>query len=171
MKNLLITALAVVVLAMTFFLIREKSFNGSPGLSLNPGAGNTANVNTDTILDLSGQGLTKVPEYIFSRTNLEELNLSNNSLGGALPSQVGNLQKLKVLNLSNNKFTGVPAEVGRLGNLEVLNLSNNELTGLPMELGNLSKLKLLDLSGNKYSESDLASIKSKLPPSVVIKKN
>ncbi|OHA89705.1 MAG: hypothetical protein A2741_02010 [Candidatus Zambryskibacteria bacterium RIFCSPHIGHO2_01_FULL_43_27] len=120
-------------------------------------------------LDLSGKGLTKAPSYIFDMTNLVNLDLSHNSLEGALQAEVGRLKNLKTLDLSNNKFTGVPAEVGRLENLEILNFSNNLLTGLPYELGNLSKLKLLDISGNSYSEADLAKIRASLPSSTVIK--
>lgn len=120
-------------------------------------------------LDLSEQGLTKVPEYVFGRLDIESLDLSNNNLTGALQAEIRNLQNLKSLDLSGNKFTGVPAEVGQLKNLERLDLSNNLLTGLPYELGNLANLKVLDISGNHYSEADLATIKKTLPASVTIK--
>lgn len=120
------------------------------------------------ILDLSNQGLKKVPSDTFTKTEIQELNVSNNSLDGSLQAEVRNLQNLKVLNLSNNNFTGVPAEIGQLKNLEVLNLSNNNLTGLPNELGNLSNLKVLNLKGNNYSTNDLNIIKQKLPSTVVI---
>ncbi len=124
---------------------------------------------TGKVLNLSNQNLTKAPDYIFNQRDTVELNLSNNLIGGALQSQIQNLQNLKVLNLSNNKFTGVPAEVGQLKKLEILNLSNNQLTGLPYELGNLSNLKLLDLTGNNYSEADLATIRKNLPAGTVVK--
>lgn len=124
---------------------------------------------TKNKIDLSGKNLTQTPMYIFDETNTEELNLSNNKLTGSLPSQIGNLKKLKILDLSNNNFTGVPAEIGHINSLEVLNLSNNNLTGLPNELGELSNLKLLDLSGNNYSEQDLEEIRTRLPNSVIIK--
>jgi Leucine-rich repeat (LRR) protein len=125
-------------------------------------------VSISKTLNLSGKNLTKAPDYIFDQRDLEELNLSNNSIGGALQSQINNLQNLKVLNLSNNKFTGVPAEIGQLKNLEVLDLSNNQITGLPSELGNLSNLKTLNLKGNNYSLQDLNIIKSSLPKTATI---
>ncbi|MDO8492076.1 MAG: leucine-rich repeat domain-containing protein [bacterium] len=172
MKNILIVVLVILVLVTTGYIInKEGSPSGGANYVNNVPSGETTTVASGKVLDLSGQKLTKAPMYVFSRTEIEELNLSNNELEGALQSQVGQLKNLKILNLSNNKFTGVPAEVGQLKNLEVLNLSNNLLTGLPYELGNLSKLKLLDLSGNNYSEQDLSKIKEKLPATTVIKTN
>lgn len=125
-------------------------------------------ITKDKTIDLSGQGLTKVPASIFGRTHIEELNLSQNQLEGSLQAEIRHLQNLRVLNLSHNHFTGVPAEVGQLSNLEVLDLSDNQLTGLPYELGNLSNLKELNLKGNAYAQSDLIIIKEKLPASVMI---
>ncbi|HAQ71058.1 MAG TPA: hypothetical protein DCR48_08810 [Flavobacteriales bacterium] len=125
-------------------------------------------VSRSKVLDLNGQGLTKAPSYIFDKINTQELDLSNNKLEGSLQAEVRFLQNLKVLDLSNNKFTGVPAEIGQLKNLEVLNLSNNQLTGLPYELGNLSSLKVLNLKGNAYASADLDIIKQSLNASTVV---
>lgn len=130
---------------------------------------NTNNPTQGTVLDLSNHGLTSVDMSIFNRTDLTELNLSHNNLKDALPSQVGQLKNLQVLNLSYNKFTGVPAEVGQLKNLLVLDLSNNQLTGLPYEIGNLTQLQVLNVSGNAYSEADLTKITSTLPNTQIIK--
>jgi Leucine-rich repeat (LRR) protein len=127
-----------------------------------------AEIKEEDILNLSGQGLTKAPEDIFDKTNLKELNLSNNQLGGTLQAEVRNLSKLTVLNLSNNNFTGLPAEVGQLSQLQVLDLSNNNLTGLPYELGNLKNLLRLDLRGNDYAKQDLEVIKKGFVNDVVI---
>ena len=67
-------------------------------------------------------------------------------------------------------MTGVPAEIGKLQKLEVLDLSNNQITGLPNELGNLKNLKTLNLSGNLYSQQDLDQIKLNLPNTLFILK-
>ncbi len=129
------------------------------------GAGCVTNATlpTGTALDLSRQSLTRIPSDIFSRIDLEELNLSNNRLTGAPQAEIRHLQKLRVLDLSNNNLTGLPAELGQLSNLETLDVSGNALTGLPMELGNLTQLRLLDVSGNPYSKQDLDQIVKKLP--------
>jgi len=124
--------------------------------------------NPNAIIDLSGDRLTKVPDIIFKRTNIEILDISNNNLKGALQAEVRHMSSLRVLDMSENMFTGVPAEVGQLENLEVLDLSNNRITGLPYEIGNLKNLKTLDIRGNKYSEQDLEIIRSNLPDTTEI---
>lgn len=121
-----------------------------------------------TVLDMSNQGLTKVSQDIFKQTDVTTLNLSGNKLSGSLPAEVRHLSKLRVLNLSNNNFTGVPAEIGQLSELRVLDLSGNPIAGLPYEIGNLQKLERLDLSGTNYAQVDLAIIRDKLPSSTVI---
>ena len=115
-------------------------------------------------LNLSNKGLLQVPENIFNSNEIELLDVSKNYLTGSLQAEVRHLQKLKVLNLSHNNFTGVPAEVGQLAELVVLNLSYNPITGLPHEIGNLKKLEVLDLRGTEYSTYDLSIIKEGLNP-------
>ncbi len=121
-------------------------------------------------LDLHGRGLTKVPADVFTRTGLEELDLSDNAIADSLPSELGRLTRLKVLDVSGNKMTGLPAEVGRLKDLEVLDVSGNRLTGLPLEIGDLPKLQLLDVHGNPFSEKDLNDIVSRLPKTAEVRR-
>lgn len=121
------------------------------------------------VTDLSNQGLTSLPSSLFDQTHIEELDISGNELTGALPGEIRHLQELRILNASNNQFTGVPAEIGQLHKLEILDLSNNQLTGLPHELGNLDALKVLDLTGNQPSDFDLEIIRESLPSDVEIR--
>ena len=120
-------------------------------------------------LNLSNQGLIKLPSYVLERTELAELDISHNKLTGALPGEIRLLKNLKILNASYNQMTGVPAEVGQLTELTELNLSYNQLTGLPYELGNLKKLKVLNLTGNAYAEQDLAIILQGIPNVEVVR--
>lgn len=126
------------------------------------------NLDGKYILNLSAKNLSEVPKFVFGETSIETLNLSHNKLTGSLPAEIRHIRNLKVLDLSNNQFTGVPAEIGQLKYLEVLDLSNNRITGLPLELGNLSNLKILNLKNNQYSKYDLELIREKLSASVVI---
>ena len=114
-------------------------------------------------LDLSNQGLDKMPGYVLDMKNLTELDLSGNALTGALPAEIRHLTNLEKLDVSNNQMTGIPAEVGQLKKLQELDYSNNQITGLPLEIGNLKNLKILNLSGNDYAEIDLEKIKGSLP--------
>lgn len=167
-KNLLILVLVLAVIGAATYAAKDRLFRKDAS-SVEQTNATGGSASSGSSLSLAGKGLTKTPAYVFDMSALVELNLSNNKLDGALQSQVGQLKHLRVLNVSNNLFTGVPAEIGQLSDLEVLNLSNNRLTGLPNELGNLSKLRLLDVSGNQYSAADLAGIRAKLPATTVIK--
>lgn len=153
--------------------IQNNPVNSSENKSLENNNNADSNVSGQNIsnknrLDLSNQGLNKIPDYVFKETNLQELNVSYNNLSGAIQAEIRHLSNLRILNASNNQMTGVPAEVGQLENLEILDLSYNQLTGLPYELGNLKNLKTLNISGNNYSQQDLDIIKQKLPSSVNI---
>lgn len=173
-KNFLIFILIVLAVSLFVVLFNQKNTKSNQNLETitNSGVENIVQ-NLDgsdkvSSLDLSGRKLVKLPDYALSDANLEELNVSNNNISGALPAEIRNLQNLRVLDASNNKMTGVPAEIGQLSMLEVLNLSDNQLTGLPYELGNLKNLKVLNLSGNKYSQQDLEVIKEGLSKEVQV---
>jgi Leucine-rich repeat (LRR) protein len=161
-----ITIFSMIAIAILFSGCTTKQ--AAPTNANDSGVTQQQGVNSSNILDLSGQGLAKIPDYVFEQTNLEDLDVSDNQLTGAIQGEIRHLQNLKSLNLSKNKMTGVPAEIGQLQKLEILDLSENQLTGLPNELGNLKNLKTLDLSGNNYSEYDLEIIQKNLPASAKI---
>uniref|UniRef100_A0A0D9YMJ0 Leucine-rich repeat-containing N-terminal plant-type domain-containing protein n=1 Tax=Oryza glumipatula TaxID=40148 RepID=A0A0D9YMJ0_9ORYZ len=78
------------------------------------------------------------------------LNLANNELTGAIPSEVGQLKSLTLLNLSFNSLSGqIPQQLFDLTNLQVVDLSNNHLSGsIPPGLNNLHFLTTFDASNN-----------------------
>ena len=81
------------------------------------------------------------------------LDLSNNELTSSIPAEIGGMSFLGRLNLSNNRLTGsIPTELGQLTGMEHLNLSGNQLTGdIPVELRRLTTLMTLDLSDNRFT--------------------
>ena len=88
---------------------------------------------------------------------LEVLDLSHSpGLRGNIPSELGDLQYLKDLNLSYSPNIGgtLPAEFGNLKSLTRLSLTDVGLQGpIPIEIGDLKNLKNLDLSLNFFTGS------------------
>lgn len=76
-----------------------------------------------------------------------ELKWSRESLNKPIPSEIGNLDKLRRLHLANNSIPGhIPEDIGNLKELIELNLADNTLDGpIPASLGNCKKLKTLKL--------------------------
>jgi len=81
---------------------------------------------------------------------LEVLILSNNLLK-KLPAGIGQLQRIKLLDLEENYLESIPNEVGRLRELTKLILQSNNLTQLPRALGQLSQLVYLSVGENYLS--------------------
>lgn len=164
MKTLLLIILAILLTSLgSYFYDADTARVEAPQVT--PPADETE---TLTTLNRSNQGLTKLPTGILTMTNLEKLDISNNKLEGALPAEIRFLQKLKILDISDNAMTGLPAELGQLSALRMLDVSNNRLTGIPHELGNLQNLEVLDLSDNNISPQDLEVIRAKLPRTEII---
>ncbi|XP_062200449.1 MDIS1-interacting receptor like kinase 2-like isoform X2 [Phragmites australis] len=84
---------------------------------------------------------------------LAYIDLSNNSLYGAIPANISSLSKLSFLDLTSNWLTGqIPHEISGLQSLTALGLSFNNLTGpLPASLCNLTSLILLIIHQNMVS--------------------
>ncbi|MEA5467065.1 leucine-rich repeat domain-containing protein [Leptothoe sp. PORK10 BA2] len=118
-------------------------------------------------LDLSGLGLSELPEELWQLTQLKVLVLGKYDwakrkyVGNRLtqiPPEIGNLSSLTALYLAENQLTQLPEELTTLTNLRFLELSENKLGHLPQRLGKLSKLRSLKLGNNLLSE---------LPPEIV----
>ncbi|KAH9699035.1 putative LRR receptor-like serine/threonine-protein kinase [Citrus sinensis] len=75
--------------------------------------------------------------------------LSDNTIHGSIPYQIGYLFQLITLSLRQNLLTGeIPPSFGRLSSLQVLSLRSNQLSGeIPRELGDLSQLRSLPENG------------------------
>ena len=84
---------------------------------------------------------------------MTNLLLSDNSLTGPIPPELGSLANLGALALTANDLSGpIPPELGNLANLQGLYLDSNSLSGsIPPELGGLSSLRWLYINGNPLS--------------------
>ena len=98
-------------------------------------------------LDLSGLGLTELPESIGQLTSLIVLDLGGNLLTD-LPASFGRLTKLVSLYLHDNRMVKLPEVIGQLTQLKDLDLGENQLTELPESLRDLTSLEKLFLHGN-----------------------
>jgi len=102
-------------------------------------------------LQLQDRGLTgAVPAEIGQLTSLEMLYLHKNQLT-SVPAEIGQLTSLRQLCLAKNQLTSVLAEIGQLTSLRWLGLHNNKLTSLPAEIGQLMSLKVLALTRNRLT--------------------
>ncbi|CAK9179816.1 unnamed protein product [Ilex paraguariensis] len=76
--------------------------------------------------------------------------LRNNSVNGNIPSEIGQLKFIHVLDLSLNDFSGsIPDTICNLTNLEKLDLSENHFSGqIPASLKNLHFLSSFSVANN-----------------------
>lgn len=116
-------------------------------------------------IDLSGNTLQgSVPTWLWSNPSLTEVNLSKNKLGGYIGTSRTHASWIKVLNLSQNRFSSNSLNLSGFLNLTFLDLSSNNLRWLPFGLSNLTKLQHLNvarcnISGSLNTISGLHSLK------------
>ncbi|XVF21501.1 hypothetical protein REPUB_Repub12eG0095500 [Reevesia pubescens] len=118
-----------------------------------------------------------VPAGLGGLTQLQALELWNNSLSGPLPIDLGKNSPLQWLDISSNSFSvpvslsnclslvrvrmqnnllsgTIPVGLGKLGRLQRLELANNNLTGeIPDDIAFSTSLSFIDLSSNRLQSS------------------
>ena len=109
-----------------------------------------------TILDMSHNGLTRLPRTFLTLTSLVELGLSDNPLR-ALPPQICHLPSLRVLYLRNTKLSGLHPNFSNLHKLQVLDLSQNRFAEFPTEVCTLTSLEQLSFDDNYLKEVVICS--------------
>ncbi|KAI3991173.1 hypothetical protein MKX01_022394 [Papaver californicum] len=120
----------------------------------NPAGTSPSDINRVVSLILpDSQLLGSIPADLGMIEHLQELDLTNNFLNGSLPASIFNASELKLLSLSNNELSGpLPEFVNGLKSLQSLNLSDNALSGnVPQNLVSLQNLTVLSLSKNYLS--------------------
>ncbi|MEO2126615.1 MAG: leucine-rich repeat domain-containing protein [Christiangramia sp.] len=96
--------------------------------------------NIDSVfrLNLSNQNLKKLPPEIFDLVNLQELNVSQNSLSDL--QGLEKLKKIQVLNIGMNDFQSFPNEITKLENLKILKIWWNKIETFPNDFYKNNKL-------------------------------
>lgn len=98
------------------------------------------------VLDLSGNGMTKVPN-VKDFVGLERLDLSGNKIDFFKCDLFGRLTKLKWLSLADNVINSIQGGL-QLRSLEELHLNGNKLLEVDFLTWNLPTLTTLDLRDN-----------------------
>lgn len=105
------------------------------------------------ILGLTDNYYRHIPSSIGKLTNLDSLYLSG--IGNGIlnvPEALGNLKKLKNLDLTNCNLTEVPEWIREMPNIQLLNLTSNKIKQLPKWFCELTNLNTLYLSRNLLQE-------------------
>ena len=85
------------------------------------------------------QQLAEVPDWVWDRTDLEFLCVSDNRLTG-VSTRIANLTNLRTLDIAHNAIESVPDALGALPNLsDYLYLSDNRLTAFPEAVTSLRR--------------------------------
>ncbi|XP_034567566.1 leucine-rich repeat-containing protein 40 [Notolabrus celidotus] len=121
-------------------------------------------------LNLSGRGLTEVPQNVYrinvdppeeakqnvsfgesdrwwEQSDLTKLLLSSNQLT-ELSDDIRLLPGLTTLDLHDNKLSSLPSAIGELQELQQLRVNHNQLTTLPAEVCTMKNLRCLTLQQN-----------------------
>jgi Leucine-rich repeat (LRR) protein len=90
---------------------------------------------------------------IQSARNLQDLNISNNSLKTLCEGATLELPALKSLNMSTNRVVSLPS-IENWTNLQTLILAENKLTAFPEGFTSLPQLRTADFTANDISQID-----------------
>ncbi|XP_059665022.1 probable LRR receptor-like serine/threonine-protein kinase At1g53440 isoform X2 [Cornus florida] len=114
------------------------------------------------ISDLKGS-ISRFPD-LRNMKNLKHLILRNCLINDSIPDYIGELHKLKTIDLSFNMLTGqIPTSFGNLKNLTYMFLSNNSLTGnIPNWIIDRDK-RNVDVSYNNFTEPPTDFVCNQLP--------
>ncbi|MBA0696312.1 hypothetical protein Goari_002872, partial [Gossypium aridum] len=100
----------------------------------------------------SNQDSLQIP--ICNLSQLWVFNASFNKLSGSIPSCLGNISTLCILDLQQNNFSSSIPDFGGATLLSTLQVNDNKLEGkLPRSLANCTSLKILNLGNNTLHDT------------------
>lgn len=100
---------------------------------------------------LSSEPVSTWHGVFVSGSRVTQLNLSENNVIGAIPSEIGDLDSLLVMSFSYNQVNSIPNEIGNLEKLIHIDFENNQLSTIPASIGNLTNLTYLNLMLNQVT--------------------
>lgn len=92
----------------------------------------------------------EIPKHIYLLQNLQFLDLSGLGLT-VLPDEMCNLSSLNILILKGNNLNALPNKFSDLENLQTLDLSRNNWNEFPTQIRNFKKLTCLNISHCSFS--------------------
>ncbi|XP_031270141.1 probable LRR receptor-like serine/threonine-protein kinase At1g56140 isoform X2 [Pistacia vera] len=86
-----------------------------------------------------------LPAFIGNLSRLKSLEVGHNALSGPLPKELGNLKDLTFLAIGSNNFSGaLPSELGSLVNLEEIYIDSSGVSGeIPSTFANLRNMQIM----------------------------
>ncbi|XP_019556936.2 leucine-rich repeat-containing protein 1 [Aedes albopictus] len=118
-------------------------------------------------LSITQNRLDKIPENVGNLKALTVLTLNNNNIEVLDLGELQGLDKLKTVDLSNNKiYYMIPIDSFELSRLEIFKLNNNFLTEIDFDAWNVPRLTTLFISSNSlkyikdFNEESFPSLKS-----------
>ena len=110
-------------------------------------------------MDLHGNQLKSLPLSLGRLPQLVSLNMSRNLLGLDCFDIISRILTVRELRLAENSLKGaVPDCIAQMENLEILDLHGNSITELSSALGRLSKLKQVNVSSNQLKTLPMEAI-------------
>ncbi|KAF8017447.1 hypothetical protein BT93_H2581 [Corymbia citriodora subsp. variegata] len=97
-------------------------------------------------LDLDGADIDGLPHNFEFPQRLERLSLRDCQKLVRLPTSIGKLDRLEVMDLSLTKITELPESVENLRNLKTLKMAHTSLRKFPRDIVNLKNLEEIDFS-------------------------
>jgi Leucine-rich repeat (LRR) protein len=108
---------------------------------------------TVTRLYFNQLGLGKVPQVVYRFKNLEEIDLSKNTIT-EIPAELTTIPKLKRLQLNFNQLKHENIHFTKNKHLEAINLQENALTTIPKEIKKNRRLNSLWIGNNNLQSLD-----------------